>query len=89
MKPLNVRPLLDEWEWQEQAACRGMAVSAFFSPQSERGNPRRLREQRAQAICRECPVRKQCASFALRTGQAFGVWGGLTEADRGHTRRPA
>ncbi|MEY9892609.1 WhiB family redox-sensing transcriptional regulator [Catenulispora sp. MAP12-49] len=89
MKPLNARPLLDDWGWQVQAACRGMAVSVFFSPHYERGDSRQRREQRAKAICRECPVRQRCAAFALRTGQAFGVWGGLTEADRGYTRRPA
>lgn len=89
MKSLNVRPLLDEWGWQAQAACRGMEASVFFSPHYERGDSRRHRERRAQAICRECPVLDRCAAFAVHTGQAFGVWGGLTEADRRHTRRPA
>jgi WhiB family redox-sensing transcriptional regulator len=89
MKPLNARPLTDEWDWQTRAACRGMAASVFFSPHNERGDSRSHRERSAQAICRECPVLKRCAAFAVKTGQAFGVWGGLTETDRGHTRRPA
>lgn len=89
MKPLKARPLIDEWDWQGRAACRGMDSSVFFSPVHERGEPRRRREQRAQAVCRGCPVQDPCATFAARTAQAFGVWGGLTEADRGHTRRPA
>ncbi|WP_344654890.1 WhiB family transcriptional regulator [Catenulispora subtropica] len=88
MKLLSARPLLDEWEWQARAACRGMDASVFFSPPFERGDARRRREERAQAICRGCPVQGSCAAFATSTGQAFGVWGGLTEADRGHTRRP-
>lgn len=32
-------------------------------------------------ICTRCPVRKQCLSFALETGQHCGVWGGLTERE--------
>jgi len=36
----------------------------------------------AQAICRTCPVRLLCASYAIETNTESGVWGGLTEADR-------
>jgi WhiB family redox-sensing transcriptional regulator len=82
MKPLSAKPLLSEWDWQSAASCRGMDSSVFFSPPHERGSERRRRERRAQSICRTCPVRRSCASFALRTAQAYGVWGCLTEADR-------
>ncbi|MBW8804179.1 MAG: WhiB family transcriptional regulator [Catenulisporales bacterium] len=89
MKPVNVKPLLDEWDWQAQAACRGMDASVFFSPVYERGDARRRREERAKTVCGGCPVRVRCAAFAARTGQAFGVWGGLTESERGHVRHQA
>nr|WP_220296855.1 WhiB family transcriptional regulator [Streptomyces sp. MBT84] len=82
MKPLSPKPLVSEWGWQSSASCRGMDSSVFFSPSDERGAQRRQREQRAQVICRRCPVRRPCAAFALRTAQTYGVWGGLTEADR-------
>ncbi|MEU9547280.1 MULTISPECIES: WhiB family transcriptional regulator [Streptomyces] len=82
MKPLGAKPLLDEWGWQSAASCRGMDSSVFFSSSHERGSKRRQRELRAQAICRCCPVQRLCADFALRTAQTYGVWGGLTEADR-------
>ena len=75
-------PLLDTWRWQARAACRGMPPSVFFSPPGERGHARRRREQRAQRICRACPVLQQCAAFAEGTGEPFGVWGGLTERQR-------
>lgn len=87
MKPLAVRPLTDDWDWQIDAACRGMDASVFFSPHYERGEARQRREQRALAICRGCPVRVPCATFAARTAETTGVWGGLTEADRRPTRR--
>jgi len=86
VKPLAAKPLLTEWAWQARAACRGMDVSVFFSPHYERGDSRRRREERARTVCRGCPVLESCAAFAVRTGQAFGVWGGLTEADRGYVR---
>ncbi|MFF4961043.1 WhiB family transcriptional regulator [Streptomyces sp. NPDC001222] len=82
MKPPNVKPHLSEWSWQSRAACRGMDSSVFFSPMGERGARRRDREERAQSICRTCPVLRACAAFALRTSQTHGVWGGLTESER-------
>ena len=42
--------------------------------------------ERAKAICAACPVRRDCLAFALRIGQADGIWGGLTEEER---RKPA
>lgn len=35
----------------------------------------------AKAICRECPIRKQCADYGIRW-EEFGIWGGLTAKDR-------
>jgi len=36
----------------------------------------------AKAICAGCQVRYECLAFALRTHQAHGVWGGLSEQER-------
>ncbi|MFI9610484.1 WhiB family transcriptional regulator [Streptomyces sp. NPDC052023] len=77
-----VVPLLAVWKWQSLAACRDMDTSVFFSPPGERGSARRHRESTARAVCAACPVRTQCARFAVACGQRYGVWGGLTEADR-------
>ena len=30
------KPLVAHWEWQIQAACRGMDTATFFHPPSER-----------------------------------------------------
>lgn len=38
--------------------------------------------RRAKSICAVCPVRRECLDFALKTQQAWGVWGGLTSAER-------
>ena len=37
---------------------------------------------KAQEICKGCPVRLLCASYAIENNTEGGVWGGLTEADR-------
>jgi WhiB family redox-sensing transcriptional regulator len=31
---------------------------------------------RAQALCRECPIRRQCLAGALERREPWGVWGG-------------
>ncbi len=82
-------PSLDLWQWQSRAACRGMASESFFSPTGERGPARRRREEHALRICRSCAVVDQCAAFADRTGQPYGVWGGQTARQRAIAPRVA
>ena len=71
--------------WRSAAACRSADPELFF-PLSESG---KALEQiaEAKAICTGCPVRRQCLEFALRT-RPHGIWGGLTELERHHGRRP-
>lgn len=85
-------PNADFWDWQLQAACRGMDVGVFFSPDRERGEARDEREAAAKAICAQCPVRRECLDHALAVREPFGVWGGLTQHERAElltTRRRA
>lgn len=75
-------PNADIWEWQLQGACRGIDSSVFFHPDGERGRARLQRERRAKEMCRSCPVIVQCRTHALRVGEPYGVWGGLSETER-------
>ncbi len=75
-------PNADFWDWQLEAACRGMDEDVFFHPDGQRGSARARREQRAIAICTSCPVMMQCREHALRVREPYGVWGGLTEEER-------
>lgn len=52
-----------------QAECRGMSVDKFFP---ERGGSHR----EAKNTCARCPVREECADYAVRTGTSYGIWGG-------------
>lgn len=36
----------------------------------------------AEAVCRRCPFKTECADWALNTAQMFGVYGGITEKER-------
>lgn len=56
-------------------ACRGADTNLFFPHAGHH-------PARALAICGRCPHRAECGDWAIDTGQAFGVWGGLTPEDR-------
>ena len=64
------------------AACKGADPGLFFGPSAEFVTARREREAEAKAICARCPAREACLAYALDTGQAYGIWGGLTEDER-------
>jgi WhiB family redox-sensing transcriptional regulator len=56
--------------------------SVFFPPDGERGRARAQREQNAKKWCRSCPVLEQCRTHALAVGEPYGIWGGMSEAER-------
>lgn len=69
--------------WQPIALCRGNHSHLFFPPSSaERKDERERRESRAKSICTVCPVRLQCLEYAMAIREPYGIWGGLTEAER-------
>jgi WhiB family transcriptional regulator, redox-sensing transcriptional regulator len=70
------------WSWRAEASCRDLDSSIFFSPDGERGHKRRRREAAAKAVCARCPVQDACADYALANREPYGVWGGLSEAER-------
>ena len=72
-------------EWRSAAACRSADPELFF-PISASG-PAREQAAEAKAICAICRVRRECLTFALRTGQLHGIWGGTTEDERAAASR--
>ncbi len=75
-------PHTNVYDWQRDAACREVNSTVFFGPVGERGGVRREREQRAKAICADCPVQLACRRHALDAAEPYGVWGGLTPEER-------
>jgi WhiB family transcriptional regulator, redox-sensing transcriptional regulator len=86
VSPLRVTGLARGEDWRSAAACQDTDPDLFF-PVSGSGKSLEQAE-RAKAICAACPVRRACLAFAVRTGQAHGIWGGLTEEER-HNPTPA
>jgi len=62
-------------DWRTLAACRGTAPETFF-PLPGRS------PAAAKRACAACPVTAQCLGYALEAGIGYGVFGGLTEAER-------
>ncbi len=81
-QPLAQVPHDATWFWQEHGSCRSVDPTLFFHPQNERGTARIRRDRTAKAICARCPVRLDCADYAIRAREPYGVWGGLSEDDR-------
>lgn len=76
------RPRADLWDWQLLGACRSSDSDLFFHPENERGQARERRESAAKTVCGHCPVLERCRDHALSVGETYGVWGGMSEAER-------
>jgi WhiB family redox-sensing transcriptional regulator len=72
--PEYIRELLELPGFFRDAKCTGQDPR-IFDGETLRG----ILE--AKKICKKCPIRAACASWAIRT-QDFGVWGSLTPKER-------
>jgi WhiB family redox-sensing transcriptional regulator len=77
MTDTDIRPrmTLDAPEWRDFALCRVTDPEAFFPETGENGRP-------AKRVCAGCEVREACLAEALAHDERFGIWGGLTAAER-------
>ena len=69
-------------EWRESALCRQVSPELFFPEKGESS-------QDAKRICGMCAVRQECLDYAMRAGEKFGVFGGVSERGRRKLRRRA
>ena len=86
----DVVHLLPRWtqqDWMSAAACHG-ETQHFFPPHGEQADARAVREARAAAICRTCPVLLTCRDYARRHREQ-GFWGGENDDQRLEARRRA
>lgn len=68
--------------WHGDAVCRRDEAGLFFAPSKEPTAARLTREQAAKRVCARCPVLVECREHALLMPEPYGVWGGLTAAER-------
>jgi WhiB family redox-sensing transcriptional regulator len=66
--------------WQHRAACFGIDPEVFFPISEDEAAP-------ALAFCGSCGIREECLAWALKNGERYGVWGGLTEQQRRRIQR--
>lgn len=74
-------PRAEPHRWVDDAACRGRE-ELFYNEDAEPKGARRAKEQRAKGVCAACPVLVPCRAHAIEWPERYGVWGGLTEAER-------
>lgn len=70
-------------DWEQWAACApttGSESELFYPARGE--DPRDAIE-----LCHVCPVASQCLAYALVHREQWGVWGGLTAAQRSRLER--
>lgn len=67
----------DEEIWWQDAVCAQIDPEAFFPDDNGAYSARA-----AKAVCKTCPVISECAEFAIRNFEMYGIWGGLTPAER-------
>ncbi len=79
---MNAEDPAGNGDWRNLARCRNSDPELFFHPDGESPPSRRRRLATARDICASCSVKWDCASFALERGEDFGIWGGMSEADR-------
>ncbi|MGW0561950.1 WhiB family transcriptional regulator [Streptomyces sp. NPDC003016] len=68
--------------WHTEAVCRRDEAGLFFAPSKEPTAARLAREEAAKRVCARCPVMVECQEHALLQPEPYGVWGGLTAAER-------
>jgi WhiB family redox-sensing transcriptional regulator len=64
--------------WMSDAACRNTDLDAFYPEPASNASV----YADGQRICRGCPVQNDCLTYALDNDERYGLWGGLTPAQR-------
>ncbi|OKK21215.1 WhiB family transcriptional regulator [Streptomyces sp. CB00455] len=72
----------EDGPWHAEAVCRRDEAGLFFAPSKEPTAARLSREDAAKRVCARCPVMVACREHALLQPEPYGVWGGLTAAER-------
>lgn len=63
------------------ALCANESWELWF-PEEGHGIANAKRTNLAVEFCKGCPHEIECADYAVSNRMEYGVWGGLTEADR-------
>jgi WhiB family transcriptional regulator, redox-sensing transcriptional regulator len=65
--------------WRALGACRQLPTEIFFPTRGEDVDA-------ARAVCAACPVVSDCRVYAMAVPGLKGIWGGMSESERGRVR---
>ncbi|MBS7547595.1 WhiB family transcriptional regulator [Dietzia massiliensis] len=71
----------EQWAWADLGRCRDIP-DLFYNGEDEAKATRRRKEAAAKKLCAQCPVIDACRRHATYNRELYGVWGGMTEAER-------
>lgn len=74
--------LLAAEPWMVEGLCRQVDPDLWFADKGDWPST-----VKAKKVCFRCPVRIECADFAMANREQYGVWGGLTPEQRKMLRR--
>jgi hypothetical protein len=74
--------------WETRAACRDTDPEQFFPASDDYTTGAAARALIAAGrVCAGCPVRRECLTYAVESGQAYGIWAGRSPAELRAIRR--
>jgi WhiB family redox-sensing transcriptional regulator len=76
-------------DWRVRGLCLSEDPDLFFPIGGINSGRATLQTDEAKAVCRHCPVTRQCLAWAVDMGPVEGIWGGTTEGERRAMRRRA
>lgn len=77
-----ILPRLRREPWMESALCAQVDPELFFADKGDWALT-----IKAKMVCRQCPVRTQCLTYAIENNEMHGVWGGMNPQQRKDLRR--
>jgi WhiB family redox-sensing transcriptional regulator len=66
--------------FRQEAACARSSDPDLWFPDDD--EPDFDLVQLAKLVCHHCPVQKICLVYAMDNNETYGIWGGLTRAER-------
>jgi len=71
--------MLENDEWKNEAACKGLPLSDFFPVRISKDNSAKVKE--LILLCESCPVNAECLYDAV-WNDSVGIWGRTTYRQR-------
>lgn len=82
MPPLKFVIPVPPFRDDPRIACKDEDPETFYPP-----TYRESSVTPARRVCQACPLEYTCAAWAIKVGEAHGVWGGTTPDERRAVRR--